>query len=109
MRTNRFGVFPVAWLIAWLIVTDATLVLAQGASGTLNGRVLDPGDAVLPGVTVTATNASTNVARGTVTNDEGLYNLPALEPGVYTIQAELAGFALSTRTGVTLAINQTIT
>jgi hypothetical protein len=109
MRRARIGAFPVAWLVACLIVTDASLVLAQGAFGTLNGRVVDQGDAVLPGVTVTVTNVSTNVARVTVTNDEGLYNLPALEPGVYTIQTELAGFAVSTRTGVTLTINQTIT
>src|SRR5882672_6455285 len=109
MRINGMGVFPVAWLVAYLIVAGATLVSAQGAFGTFNGRVLDQGDAVLPGVTITATNTSTNVARITVTNDEGLYNLPALDPGVYTIQTELAGFAFSTRTGVTLAINQTIT
>src|SRR5262245_23196462 len=109
MRTHCIGVFPVASLVACLIAADATLVSAQGAFGTLNGRVLDPGDAVLPGGTIPATNTGTNVLRTTVTNDEGLYSLPALDPGLYTIQAELAGFALSTRTGVTLAINQTIT
>jgi carboxypeptidase family protein len=109
MLTNGKGVFRTAWLIVCVIVAGATLVLAQGALGTFNGRVLDQGDAVLPGVAITATNTGTNVARTTVTNAEGLYNLPALDPGVYTIQAELSGFATSTRTGVTLGVNQTIT
>ena len=49
-------------------------------------HVLDQGDAVLPGVTVTATNANTGVARTTVTNGEGVYNMPGLEPGVYDVK-----------------------
>jgi carboxypeptidase family protein/TonB-dependent receptor-like protein len=109
MRVHGNGVFRIAWLVASVVLADATLVLAQGALGTFNGRVIDPGDAVLPGVTITATNINTNVARTTVTNAEGLYSLPGLEPGVYSVRAELTGFAISTRTGVTVAVNQTIT
>jgi hypothetical protein len=101
--------FAVAWLVACVTLAGATPVVAQGALGTLNGRVFDQGDALLPGVTVTATNTGTNVSRTTVTNGEGLYSLPGLEPGAYAIQVELSGFATSTRTGVTLAVNQTLT
>ena len=50
----------------------ASLAYAQ-ATSTFNGRVLDQGDAVLPGVTVTATNTATGVVRTTVTNAEGQY------------------------------------
>src|SRR3989441_2513313 len=109
MRVHGYGVFRIAWLVACIIVADVTLGLAQGALGTLNGRVIDQGDAVLPGVSVTATNTNTNVSRTTVTNAEGLYSLPALEPGVYVIQAELPGFGTSIQKDVTLAVNQTIT
>jgi hypothetical protein len=109
MRVNGNGVFRIVWLVACVILADATLVLAQGGLGTFNGRVVDPGDAVLPGVTVTAININTKVTRITVTNAEGLYSLPGLEPGVYAIQAELSGFSNVTRTDVTLAVNQTIT
>src|SRR2546425_6505667 len=109
MRVNGNGVFRIVGLVACVILADAMLVLAQGGLGTFTGRVLDQGDAVLPGATITATNTATNVARTTVTNAEGLYNLAALDPGVYTLQAELSGFATSTRTGVALAVNQTLT
>jgi hypothetical protein len=109
MGVNGRKAFRLAWLIAWVILADATLVGAQGALGTFNGRVVDPGNAVLPGVTITAINTSTNLARTTVTNAEGLYTLAGLDPGVYAIRAELSGFSNSTRTGVTLAVNQTIT
>ncbi len=103
------GACRITWLVACVILAGATAVLAQGGLGTFNGRVVDPENAVLPGVTITATNTRTNVARTTVTNAEGLYNLPALEPGEYAIQAELPGFAALTRTGVTLAVHQTLT
>jgi hypothetical protein len=73
MRVNGNGVFRIVWLVACVILADATLVLAQGGLGTFIGRVVDPGDAVLPGVTVTAININTKVARTTVTNAEGLY------------------------------------
>src|SRR5262249_32234261 len=62
------------------------------ATGTINGRVVDQANAVLPGANVIVTNTSTGVARDTVTNAEGLYSVPALNPGVYTVKVELTGF-----------------
>jgi hypothetical protein len=77
--------------------------------GTFNGRVLDHDQAVLPGVTVTVTNVSTGVVRTSVTNAEGFYNIPGLEPGTFTVATELPGFASQTRENVNLAINATLT
>src|SRR5919106_54917 len=92
------------------VVLMMTIGLAFGqASSTFNGRVLDQGDAVLPGVTVTVTNQNTGVVRTTVSNDEGVYFLPGLDPGTYNVTTELPGFQGSTRNGVTLGINATIT
>ena len=96
------------WLVAGLALMTASSALAQ-ATSTFNGRILDQGDAVLPGVTVTVTNQNTGVVRTTVTNDEGLYFMPGLEPGLYRLSTDLTGFAPSTRDDVTLAINATIT
>jgi Carboxypeptidase regulatory-like domain/TonB dependent receptor len=67
------------------------------ATGTLNGRVVDQADAVLPGVTINIRNAETGAARSTVTNGEGLYSVPALERGTYEISTDLTGFAPATR------------
>jgi hypothetical protein len=78
-------------------------------AGTFNGRVLDEGDAVLPGVTVTATNVSTGVTRTAVTNAEGLYYMPGLDPGVYEVKTDLTGFAPAARERVTLGVNATLT
>ena len=96
------------WLAAWVVLATSGLATAQ-ATSTFNGRVLDQGDAVLPGVTVTATNTNTGVMRTTVTNDEGQYSMPGLEPGVYDVRTELAGFSTAVRERVTLILNATIT
>ena len=87
----------------------ATGLASAQATSTFNGRVLDRDDAVLPGVTVTATNTNTGVVRTTVTNAEGVYSMPGLEPGVYDVKTDLTGFASAVRERVTLAINATIT
>ena len=95
-------------VIALTMLMTAPTALAQ-ATSTFNGRILDQDNAVLPGVTVTVTNQNTGVVRTTVSNEEGLYFLPGLEPGVYRIATELPGFAPSQRENVTLAVNATIT
>ena len=92
---------------ALILLTAASAAYAQ--AGTFSGRVLDQGDAVLPGVTVTATNVSTGVSRTTVTNAEGLYYMPGLDPGIYEVKTELTGFSPAARDRVTLAVNATIT
>src|SRR5688572_18953157 len=96
------------WLVACVVLSTSNMAFAQ-ATSTFNGRVLDQGEAVLPGVTVTATNTSTGVMRTTVTNDEGQFSMPGLEPGVYDVRTELAGFSTAIRERVTLALNATIT
>ncbi len=97
-----------SWAATFLFLAVAATASAQSTS-TFSGRVVDQGDAVLPGVTVTITNTSTGVIRTAVTNGEGAYYLPGLDPGVYDVRTELPGFAPTAREGVTLAINATIT
>ncbi len=95
-------------LFACVVLMAASLASAQ-ATSTINGRVLDQGDALLPGVTVTAANTSTGVMRTTVTNAEGVYSMPGLEPGVYSVRTDLPGFSSGVRERVTLGLNATIT
>ncbi len=95
-------------LVAAAMLLTAAPLFAQ-ATSTFSGRIVDAGDAVLPGVTVSVINENTGVLRTTVSNPEGQYFLPGLEPGVYGIRTELQGFAPSVREHVTLAINATIT
>jgi hypothetical protein len=73
------------------------------------GRVSDDTQAVLPGVTVTATNLATNQSRSVVTNEEGRYTLAGLPPGRYSLQAELSGFASFIRPELTVNVGSVVT
>ena len=66
--------------------------LAQDARGAFVGQITDSSAAVIPGVTVRATNLDTNVTAKSVTNEQGNYELPYLLPGNYRIEAEHTGF-----------------
>lgn len=79
-------------LVASMVLVATGPLLAQ-ATATISGRVIDQAGAVLPGVSVTVTNVATGAVRDTVTNAEGLYSVPALNPGLYSVRAELVGFA----------------
>ena len=48
---------------------------AQTTFATITGTVTDPTGAVVPGVTVTATNLSTNVPTTVKTNEAGVYTI----------------------------------
>ena len=62
---------------------------------------------VLPGVTVDATNTATGAVRTAVTGADGLYTLPLLQPGVYTVKAALAGFKTAQQDGVRVTVTET--
>ena len=59
-------------------------VFAQSrlTAADITGTVQDQTGAVLPGVTITATNRATNQSRTAVTDKDGRYYIGALQPGV---------------------------
>ncbi|MGE3512722.1 MAG: carboxypeptidase regulatory-like domain-containing protein [Vicinamibacterales bacterium] len=97
----------IAWLLyAVLLVAFPAVVRAQDA--TLTGVVTDATDAVLPGVTVTATHTDTGTTFVAVTEGTGTYRIPALRVGTYRVTAELTGFTTASRDGVQLLVGQNV-
>ena len=96
-----------------VVGTIVMLVVADGAYGgqeiraTVTGRVTDQQGAVLPGVTVTATDVDTNGSVETVTGANGGYTISQLQPGPYKVTAALQGFKTFIREGVTLHTAET--
>ena len=79
--------------LALLLVTAAApITSAQGLTGQISGTVADTGGGVMPGVTVTMTNAATASKRDTVTGPDGTFLFPDLLAGTYALKAELSGF-----------------
>ncbi len=90
-------------LILTLAQGLGTFALAQ--TGTILGTVQDETDAVLPGVSVTATNLGTNQSRTVISDDEGRYRVLQLPSGTYEVQAELSGFSTGVRRPIVLTLD----
>jgi len=88
-------------LFACLILCAATVWLSSAApvwaqstsTGTVAGSVTDSSGAVVPSVTVTLTDTSTNVARTTTTNKDGRYIYVDVNPGTYNVSVSKQGFS----------------
>jgi hypothetical protein len=81
---------------------------AQVTSATLVGTVTDQSAAGLPGVSVTARNAETGFSRTVTTGDSGAYRLEFLPIGTYQVEAALSGFKTEVRSGIVLAVNDSV-
>src|SRR3954469_8347417 len=79
--------------------------VAQQETATLTGVVHDAAGPV-PGATITVKNTRTNGIVTTTTNGAGLYALPSLRPGEYSVSVECPGFATTVRKGVILQVAQ---
>ena len=90
-----------------LVLFAGGTAFAQTTSGSISGSVVDAQGQVVPGADVVATNQQTQEVRRTVTNEVGLFAFPALQPGPYTIRAELSGFRpIEIRDNMVLATNR---
>ncbi|HVR98727.1 MAG TPA: TonB-dependent receptor [Thermoanaerobaculia bacterium] len=95
-KSSAVRALLIAMLLAACCLTLVPAVQAQTAGSTLSGRVQDKDGAPLPGVTVTATQSETGFSRSAVTGSDGTFRLPSIQVGLYTVTAELSGFATVT-------------
>lgn len=80
-------------LILLVILSIPIFLRADGTQlGTMTGRVVDPSGAVLPGATVEVTSIDQGTIRTVVTDVQGRYNVPLLQPGRYRVAVSLEGF-----------------
>lgn len=85
----------------------AALGMAQLNTGNISGTVTDQSGGTAPGVNVTVRNVETGVTRSLQTNAAGRYDALALPVGNYEVDAQLAGFQRSVRSGITLTLGRT--
>ncbi len=84
-----------------LVFLSGTPAFAQTSS--LSGVAVDSNGGVLPGVTVVVKNVATGTTYDAVTNTEGIFSVPALDAGAYTVTASLSGFKTAVVNDVRLA------
>jgi len=89
-------------LATCLCVFLSAFAFGQANNATLTGTVADASGAILPGVSITATNTATGVMTQSVTNEAGAYTMLGLIPGTYNVTGELPGFQKQNYTNVAL-------
>ncbi len=93
--------------IAIVLVAGLTLhAEAQNLVGTIAGQVTDSQDRALPGVTVVLTGRTGSQEQ--VSDEAGNFRFIGLNPGEYSVRAELTGFQPFEQRGIVVAIGATM-
>ncbi len=100
--TRLFWLFSLSLLLAALSV-------AQRQSASVAGSVVDGSGAAVPQARITVKNLQTGISRETVTNESGLYTVPALGAGRYSVTVSKQGFSTYGIPELVLQVDQSAT
>lgn len=96
-----------------IVVPALITATAVGQTASINaeliGNVLDPSGAPIANATVRAANAGTGYQQIAPTTSSGLYRLPVLPLGRYSLTVEAPGFARHEQSGIALSAGSTAT
>ncbi|MDT5296585.1 MAG: hypothetical protein QOJ76_3465 [Acidobacteriota bacterium] len=107
---NPIRFVPVVLTLVLSLFMAMSASAQTSTTGSLEGTVSDVNGAAVPGVTVTVTSPNLIRAQTATSNDEGLYRIPNLPPGRYTVTVEAAkGFAKYEQTDVEINLGKTST
>ena len=93
-------------LLALLLVAVSSH--AQGL-GSIAGRITDPEGASVANAKVTALQVGTGFSRTALSDTEGLFVIPSLQPATYSLSVEANGFSTARESGIVLLADQTLT
>src|SRR3984893_1374438 len=91
-------------ILPLLILVFAATALAQ-TTASIQGTVSDQSGAAVVGAKVTVKNTALGIERTTQTSSTGSYEVPALPPGTYSVQVQIAGFETQLAKGVVLEVS----
>src|SRR5262245_34837841 len=96
------------FLLLVIISASALVATAQSPTATLMGTVTDQNDAVVPGVNIAVISIAQGFQRSAVTDGEGVFVVPLLPAGNYTVKAEREGFSPAEARDVILNVNDRV-
>lgn len=104
-RRNARGLARLVFIFA--VVSLLAIPIIAQTTARVEGTVQDPTGAVVAGAKITATNIETHQVKEAFSNSAGLYVIPSVQPGKYTLSAEAAGFSKSVVDNLELNVSAT--
>src|ERR1700689_2800753 len=106
MRLTSIRTILMPILVIASLIGAATSAVGQNANtGEIKGSVTDSSNAVIPGATVSVVNTQTGVVINTATNGDGIYDVPSVPLGQYSITFRKEGFRQEVRDGITVQLS----
>ncbi len=90
---------------AVLVLAGSTLAQAPG-TGAISGTVYDPSHRTISNAEVFVVSDATHVSRSVLTTEEGVFRVPLLLPGSYTVTVKASGFADSVTTSIAVTVSE---
>ncbi len=94
------------FMAVMLAIVSADTGFSQSATGGIRGAVTDQDGAALPGANVSARALATGAEFKTTTNSEGLYSIPRILPGKYSLKIEIDKFKKAEFTEVEVSLGK---
>lgn len=91
-----------------LLLASAIVAIWADSYTTLTGRVIDPSGRAVPRAQILVRNLATLLDHSVTTNNEGIYEIPALPVGTYRMQVKARGFRLYTAEALTMDVARTV-
>src|SRR6476660_10565499 len=89
------------FLVSLLVVAFSAVAFAQSTTtGSIGGVVTNPAKEVVPGAAVSVKNTGTNKEDSATTDDSGRFKVANLQPGIYSVTVNAAGFSPTTQDNV---------
>ena len=85
------------------------MLLSQGYFGTVSGELTDSSGAVVQGAKVTLTDQAKGFTFNATSDSSGRYFFASIPPGVYSVSAEMQGFAKGVQNGLKVNVSENAT
>ena len=106
MRSDSFLRNITIWAMCLLVLTVKVLGQTPG-TGAISGVVYDSSGRVIGNAGVVALNEATHASRSAVTTAEGVFRVPLLSPGTYTVSVTATGFIEQTSKPIPVTASET--
>ncbi len=88
--------FQIASIFFLILSALSSTAICQSDPGGIEGRVLDPSGAVVPGAQIRIRNVETNIEINSASNASGIYSITNLPAGPYELACSKKGFLTQT-------------